>query len=237
VCDCFIKHVAAERLSLAQALELACAMAVPVARLGFGYLQKKAIISAEDRAAIVALAEAKCEALSGELAHWALSIIGKKECYQTDSVARFFDSARSGSRDTAWNWLIQDGSPGLDDAVLWSRLIETPYDDLRLRIVDHLDRQASDSRPIDDLRMLWTSVLLGVHRGGRQKAKAVRQVGMAIVADPSRADVLLPVLAVAVRSVRLPEARAGLAAVVGAVESRPELAEAVKRFLPELAAL
>jgi hypothetical protein len=32
----------------------------------------------------------------------------------------------------------------------------------------------------------------------------------------------------------LPEARAGLAAVVEAVEARPELAAAVHRYLPEL---
>jgi hypothetical protein len=45
---------------------------------------------------------------------------------------------------------------------------------------------------------------------------------------------LLPVLAVALRSVRQPEARGGLAAVVTVVEARPELTDMVKRFLPEL---
>jgi hypothetical protein len=48
------------------------------------------------------------------------------------------------------------------------------------------------------------------------------------------AETLLPVLAVAIRSVRLPEARGALAAIVRAVEIRPELAAFVERFLPEL---
>ena len=44
----------------------------------------------------------------------------------------------------------------------------------------------------------------------------------------------MPVVAVAIRSVRPPEARHGLAAVVGAVERVPTLASEVSRFLPEL---
>ena len=39
------------------------------------------------------------------------------------------------------------------------------------------------------------------------------------------------VRAVAVRSVRGPEARAGLAAVIGVIEAAPQLTEAVRRFL------
>jgi hypothetical protein len=42
------------------------------------------------------------------------------------------------------------------------------------------------------------------------------------------------VLAVGVRSVRLPESRHALAAVVRAVDAHPPLADAVKRHFPEL---
>jgi hypothetical protein len=42
------------------------------------------------------------------------------------------------------------------------------------------------------------------------------------------------VLVVAVRSVRGAESRAGLAAVVTALEARPELGPLVRQFLPEL---
>lgn len=235
LCDLFAKHVSGERLTLAQILELACAQPVPVARLALKFLRERPVTSAADRSAITAVADTQCEALAGELARWALGLLGGAENYQTEPVSRFFDSLRPGSRDAAWAWLVAEGSPGLADSVLWSRLIETPFDDLRLRLVDHLEREAERRAGLaHDLRAVWTSVLLGVHRGGRQKAKAVRQLGEAIGADPARSEALLPVLAVAVRSVRRPEARAGLAAVMTLLAQRPELTPAVRRFLPEL---
>ncbi len=135
----------------------------------------------------------------------------------------------------AWAWLSADGSPGYADPGLWSCLLETPYDELRLRLIDELARRASlPGAGTEDLTPVWCSVLLGVHRGGRQKQKAVRQVATAMAKDPSRAAELMPVLVVAVRSVRPAEARAGLAAVVGAVAARPELTAIVTEHLPEL---
>lgn len=235
VCDVFMRHVSAERLALGQIVELACSTPVPVARLGLRFLRDRTIQSADERGLIVAVADTKCGAVAGELTQWALGLLGVPAVYQTDQVVRFFDSLREEARDAAWTWLATTGSPGLDDPVLWSRLIETPFSDLRLRLIDFLERETDRHLgSTDDLKSIWTSVLLGVHRGGRQKAKAVRQIGAAIAAEPARTESLLPVLAVAVRSVRGPEARAGLAAVMTALESRPELAESVRRFLPEL---
>ena len=234
ICDVFGKHVAADRLSFAECLELACAQPVPVARLGQRILQGRAITTPAERETLRVLAEARCPAVAGELASWALGILGRREHYTPDFVISFFDSLRVEVRIAAWSWLVAD-SPGLDDSILWSRLVETPYDDLRLKVVDYLERRVKlPGADAERLQSVWRSVLLGVHRGGRQKAKAVRQIAQAIVEDPARAQTLLPVLAVAVRSVRGPEARAGLAAVVSAVEAQPQLAEAVTRYLPEL---
>jgi hypothetical protein len=81
---------------------------------------------------------------------------------------------------------------------------------------------------------LWCSALLGVHRGGRQKQKATAQIAQELVEKPDRTVALLPVLAAAVRSVRISERRAGLAAVVQAVAVRPELAVRITTLLPEL---
>ena len=74
-----------------------------------------------------------------------------------------------------------------------------------------------------DLTHVWTTVLLGVHRGGRAKLTALRQISQAIADEPDRAERLMPVLTVAIRSVRPPEARAGLSAILSAVAARPEL--------------
>ena len=86
---------------------------------------------------------------------------------------------------------------------------------------------------LQSLKVLWASVLLGVQRGGRQKLKATRQLAEAIVADPSSAGELLPVLAVAVRSIRPPEMRAGLVALLQVMEAHPELGRELMVQLPE----
>jgi hypothetical protein len=138
-------------------------------------------------------------------------------------------------RAGAWSWLAAADSPGRDDPALFARLMETPFDDLRLRLVDELHRRSRlPGRGADDLAPVWSAVLLGVHRGGRHKAKAAMQLADALAAEPARADSLLPVLRVAVRSIRRPEGRAGLAAVAGLVERRPELLAAVRQHLPEV---
>jgi hypothetical protein len=82
--------------------------------------------------------------------------------------------------------------------------------------------------------MVWTTVLLGVHRGGRAKLAALRQISQAIADQPGRAERLVPVLAVAIRSVRPPEARAGLSAILSAVAARPELEATLAQCIPEL---
>jgi hypothetical protein len=55
-----------------------------------------------------------------------------------------------------------------------------------------------------------------------------------VIREPQHAGTLLPVLAIAIRSVRDPEARHGVAAAVAAVEHAPALAADVERYLPEL---
>jgi hypothetical protein len=234
ICDAFAKHVSGDRLNLAQSIKLACVRPVPVARLGQRYLTQRVITSSGDREHLTALANAKSSAVAGELTLWALGILGTKENYLCDQVIRFFDSALEETRAGAWAWLLAD-SPALNDAVLWSRLAETPYDDIRLSVIDFLQEKTKlPGADAGKLENIWRTVLLGVHRGGRQKAKAVQQIAHAIVANPAQVETLLPVLAVAVRSVRAPEARAGLAAVVSLVTAQPQLADAVQRHLPEM---
>jgi hypothetical protein len=258
ICRAMQEHVSGNRLSLDDCVRLACLAPAPVARLGLAYLKAKAIVSAEDRQALAAIADTRCAATAGEVAAWALQSIGAAENYDRPNVLRFFDSHSAGVRQAAWQWLVGDSagarsagfsrnrgttngqSPGYADAGLWCRLLETPYDDLRLPLIDELARRSTltgnglPGAGTDDLAPVWCSVLLGVHRGGRQKIKATQQIARKLADDPSQAEKLLPVLAAAVRSVRGPEFRAGLAAVLSAVEARPELGAMVRAQLPEL---
>ena len=252
ICDAMRKHVSRERLSLGQCVELACARAAPVARLGFEFVRQSEMLSGSERQTIAGLAKARCGAIGLDMALWALPIVGAREHYDRDAVCAFFDSLLSEMRAGAWGWLATSAA-AQNDAALFSRLVETPYDDLRLKLVDELARKVTVGRSFQavqselvtwkghptklgdaDLAPLWASVLLGVHRGGRQKAKATGQLAAAIAEQPQRAEELLPVLAASIRSVRHPERRSGLAAVVQLVAARPELAASVSRHLPEL---
>ncbi len=238
ICQAMSRRVSPQRLSLEQCVALAAARPTPVARLGLACLSGRPVTSPQDRATIGRLADAECEAVGAEIAAGALSILGLPQGYRTEEISPFFDSLNAEVRRGASQWLVP-GSTGYDDAALWSRLLETPYDDVRLRIVEELSRRTRTAKvpaalQKQDLSSIWTTVLLGVHRGGRAKLKALRQISQAIADQPDRAEQLIPVLAVAIRSVRPPEVRAGLAAILSAVDARPELETTLSRFIPEL---
>ncbi len=230
------RHVRSDRLDAARCLSLALARPVPVARMGFDFLKARTLTAAETTTLLPQAAKAECAVLAPELTAWCLDRLLASGVYDRAHLSRFFDSLLEPTRGAAWEWLTRhQQSPAWEDAALWSELAETPFDDLRLRLVDTLAiRSGLPGRRADDLSPVWTAVLLGVHRGGRQKLKAVRQIAEAIRAEEARAVSLLPVLAVATRSIRGPESRAGLAAVVGLAMESPALEAAVRALLPEL---
>jgi hypothetical protein len=238
ICQAMARHVSPQRLTLEQCVELACARATPVARMGLSWLASRPIVQDGERAVLARLAAVECDAVGVEAAQFALRILGVPAHYRTDAVTPFFDSLNAEVRRGAWTWLRPD-SPGYNDAALWSRFLETPNEDVRLRLVSALTARTRESKvstalKTRDFSQVWTSVLLGVHRGGRTKLMALRQISQAIAAEPGRAEQLIPVLTVAIRSVRPPEARAGLSAILSAVAARPELEAMLASYLPEL---
>jgi hypothetical protein len=86
----------------------------------------------------------------------------------------------------------------------------------------------------DLVQFLWASVLVNIHRGGRYKPGVVAQINRRLAEHPEEAGQLLPLLAIAVRSLRGPEFRAGLTGVVSLFETQRELAPAIARQFPEL---
>ncbi len=238
ICQVMQQRVRPERLDVSQCVALTCARATPVARLGLSWLQARRIDIARDRAAVVQLASAQCEAVGVEIAEFALAIFGAQANYRTDDVVAFFDSLNPEVRRGAWLWLTPQ-SAGYGDAQLWARLTETPFDDVRIRMVDELSRRVQGrlhegALLRQDLTHVWATVLLAVHRGGRAKLEALRQISQRIAQHPDEAERLIPVLAVAIRSVRMPEARAGLSGILSAVTARPELEPTLAKWLPEL---
>jgi hypothetical protein len=104
---------------------------------------------------------------------------------------------------------------------------------MRRRFVLNL-RQSEKALAADSLRQVWATVLLSIHSGGRAKQRVVRHIAERIVGRPQEAEGLLPLLGIALRSVRAPERRAGLAALSRAAFRTPELRSAIARKLPEL---
>jgi hypothetical protein len=228
-------HVAPNRLDSRELIELSCAEPVPVADMGFALLQSRHEKEACPTADLVALASAKCAAVAGKITAWALGAISSAQAYDANQAIEFFDAMQQNTRQAALDWLEDEQSPGYGDASLWSQLIESPFEDVKIRLVESLATRARQTAlPAHDISPIWAAVILGVHRGGRTKLKAVEQVASAIAQDPDAADRLLPVLAVAVRSIRGPERRRALSEVVRLAVGNSLLKEKLGQQLPEL---
>ncbi len=100
-------------------------------------------------------------------------------------------------------------------------------------LVRHLVEREGTLAP-ETLRHVWATALLAIHRGGRAKRGALNQIADRLARRPDEAEALLPLLAIALRSVRAPERRTALAAVARAAFREPRLRAAVARSLPEL---
>lgn len=234
VVDAFRKHVNFDRVTLAQAVQIATSPATPVARLGLELLERRPLRNDADREAIVELAAARCEAMGDAVARFALPRLNAPGIYKLTDVIAFFDSRLRSMRGGAFA-ALDDASPAASDAALWAALLESPYDDVRAALVERLKhRQSLPGASSDALAFLWRGVLLNIHRGGRAKLSALKQVSRQVTLEPATLPALLPVLAVAIRSVRAPEARHGLAAIVAAVEQVPALEAEVTSHFPEL---
>lgn len=253
ICRAMLQHVRADRLTFAQCVDVACAAPVPVARLGLDWLGQRGPQTDEDRMHLTRIGRAQCVALGRELATWALAQVGTTQCYLREHASVLLDSLNSGCREGAWEWLVAPESPGRDDPVLWSRLIESPHDDIQLPLLTVLNQRSSPRlKPksgattelrhrrfttglsAEQLTPVWSRILCHVHRGGRQKLLAIAQIKDAILQHRMEFETLLPILRVAIRSVRGPERAAGLTAVVEIATRRPELEGQLQAEFPEL---
>jgi hypothetical protein len=217
VCELIGRTVSGEKLSLFEAVRFAKMRATPVAKLGQQWLRGKVPTSS---------AQIEAVTLSGV------------ESFKPDWVMEFLDSRHEDVRTVGLEWL--DTEPRAKDAPsVWQRMLESPYDNIRLPMVDRLEtiRAAGADDDIyrpELVRLLWATVLLNVHRGGRQKGIVVRQICERLTRKPDESKHLLPILAVAVRSTRGIEFRTGLTAVVRLQEQKPELTGAIGKAFPEL---
>jgi hypothetical protein len=234
IVEAFRKHVSFDRVTIAQAARMTINVATPVARLGLEILKSRTIRKPEEFDAIASLAGAQCLAMGEEISRFAVPVLNAPGAYRVEQISGFFDSRLLTVRTGAFA-AIAPNTPAAMDPAFFARLMEAPYDDVRASLVGWLKRaQSLPGASAESLATLWQTVLLNIHRGGRAKLSALRQISDRIISDPSSLRFLLPVIAIAIRSVRWPEARHGLAAIVTAVEADPSLASEISRYLPEL---
>ncbi len=219
-----------DRVPTADAIRLAAYRSRPVAALGLRLLKSKRFTKA-DAPALLTLAQAESEAVRPDLTAWLRETLTGFGDFRPAWVLDFLDSKHEDVRRAGWAWL--NDSPAKDTPAIWHKLLESPYDDVRAPLVELLTTVAGGASP-ETLRLLWATVLLNIQRGGRQKPGVVAQIVARLLEQGEDAPKLLPLLAVAVRSLRGPEFRAGLTGVVALSESKPELVPLIRQQFPEL---
>jgi hypothetical protein len=214
---------------------------VPIARLGAAWLHERTPTEA-DWPVLLRLIDARADAVRPELVRWLRRGLAHAANFQSAWVLEHLDSRHADVRDEGWTWLLEDRR-AYDDVQLWQRLFESPYDDVRLRLVEYLENRFARRKPAvpakvpldpELVRLLWATVLLNIQRGSRSKPKIVDQLVRRLTEHPEDAGRLLPILKAALRSVRGPEWRAGLSGVVRLFERQPELEKTLHETFPEL---
>ena len=238
ICQMVARAVKPEQVTFADAVKLAMQRPVPLARLGFTFLHGKKPRTPDETAAVFGLRNAEAEPLRVDLVKWACGVLSERPEFDPLWVLEFLDSRFDDVREVGWEWLQTDAR-ARDAIQVWQRLLESPYDNIRLRLIGMLEDRAKEPAGLakfspERVRFLWASVLLNVSCGSRAKPFVVRQVIDRLSANPDEAGELLPMVAVALRSVRGPEFRAGLAGVAGFVAKNPTRKPLVEATFPEL---
>jgi hypothetical protein len=241
VCSLVQLRLKPATLTVEQLVALACRRPLPVARLGFGWLQQRAM-NEQDCAVLLRLTEAEAGSLRPELVRWARGALARAAGFQPHWVLQYLDSRHDDVRAEGWAWLLDDAR-ARDDVQLWQRLFESPYDDVRMKLIAYLENRCAGRTPAlprqvpldpELVRLLWATVLLNIQRGNRTKPRVVQQMVRRLSERPEDAAALLPILKVALRSVRGPEWRAGLSGVVQLLDRQPALEKILQQSFPEL---
>lgn len=223
------EHLAPRRLSLEEKVRLASAPAQPVAALGLEWT--KAAIDTptdEELLLLMSLRSASSPAIRKEAMAWLGELLRAQGT--PEQLRELLDSSYEDVREAAL--ALVDDERFRDSSITWQALAESPYPEAQDRLLQQLE--AFSKLEESDVRRVWATTLLAIHRGSGSKRRVLQQLAEQTIARESDADALFPLLGIALRSVRPAERRSALAQVVRAVAARPALAEVVAKHLPEL---
>ncbi len=249
LCEIIGQRVDPTDVELSVAVELTLRADPSIAQLGLTFLQRSELArqaKLEHVRVLSQLATASCDVVAPRIVRFALVGIeriasaragetsSKEECRA--GLLAFFESPRESIRNAATEWLEAHAEQPLiaEDAVFWQRVLESPFDDLRLRLVSVLDKQLLASETARTQGDVWRQVLINIHRGGRLKPFVIERLREAIAASPQSNDASLRALSIAARSIRAPESRQALAAIVQLALQSEEVRNWLEREMPEL---
>jgi len=231
VCEVVEKHVSPSRLTLEQCVQLACAKTAPVARLGLAWAKGKRVQTADDLRLIAKLSKAGVATVRSEGTAWATETIKTHPQATPEHLRDLCDAPHADAREHALAAVSEKQE--LAPPALWFALTESPYEDVR-KVVLHNATKWRAEAPKSTLQHVWTTATLAVHRGSDVKRRVPRAIAERIASHPEEAAQLLPILRLALRSVRVPERATALAAIARAVHANAELRAMAHELIPEL---
>lgn len=225
------------RATLAQCVALARHFAHAPAMLGVEWAETKTLDTKEDLEAALPILDAPVREARARALEWLVPTVVREGLGLDAHVREVLDSRHPDVRARGFE-LVLETPRFLDSIVLWAALAESPHADARAFLLSLLARRrgALEATHLGErsLHHLWATTLLEVQRGSRAKQRALDQLGLRLESQPQLADELLPLISIALRSVRETERRGALAALVRAASRQPEVRAAIARHAPEV---
>ncbi|MFO0617488.1 MAG: hypothetical protein U0414_33135 [Polyangiaceae bacterium] len=223
-------HLDPSRLGLAERIDLAMARVARVAELGAEWLAQPAP-TRDDVPALLRLRDAPVPSVRARSLDLLRALI-ERDGAKSEWIRELVDARLADARALGLA-LLEKEARHRDDPALFLALVESPFADVQAYAVREAERWLARAPASTDLRSLWATLVLSANRGSREKLTALRQI--VGVMDRGAADDLVPLLAVALRSVRGPERLAALSAVASAAVRNPSVRRALAQAAPELA--
>lgn len=225
------------RATLEQCVALARHVAHAPAMLGIEWTETKDLnTKAELEAALPVIDATVKEARLRGLAFLTPALLNE-ELGHDAHLREILDSRHADMREKGFD-LLEQTPRFRDSIVLWAALTESPHADARAFLLSLLARRrvALEATTLGDksLHHLWATTILEVNRGSRAKQRALTQLGERLESQPQQADELLPLLSLALRSVRETERRGALSSLVRAAARQPQVRDAIARHAPEI---
>lgn len=229
--------VAPARATIAQCVTLARSEIYVAAALGMEWAETKTLTTKEELEAALAILDAPLAPIRARALAWLTPIIRRDDVGLDAHLRELLDARHADVRAHGFR-LLEETPRFRDSIVLWAALAESPHPDARAFLLELLSRRkvALDASHLSDrcLHQLWATTLLDIHRGSRAKQRALVQLGERLESQPQRAEAILPLIMLALRSIRETERRSALAALVRAAVRQPEVRKAIAHKIPDL---